>query len=637
MTVIAKSEGNKRRDCGPEQFGSSMELPQDDEARDGRLKTLIVLGKERGYLTYGEMNDHLPEMLEVEQIEGVVSIINVMGISVCDKAPDVENPLATDIPSTAVDENVSEAAEALLSTVSTEFCLSMDPVRMYMRDVGMEDLLSREDEIVIAKRIEEGLGLTILAISACPAVISAILALGDKVASDELRIDEVIDGFNDTQSDEIVSVELHNEELSVGDTDNCDGDEGLAAANLAKMKADAIRRFTRISDLFTEIGEAYQVHGYRSAEYNALQEKISGELMQFRFAQKQVEALCDTIRNLVERVRIHEHNIQELCISQAHMPRSHFIAAFAGNEANLGWMDYELGLKRPYCRVLAGLRDDVEAQQKHLLDLQQAIRLSIKDLKEIHKQMICGEGKARGAKRQMTEANLRLVISIARKYTTNPAHFLDLIQDGNIGLMKAVDRFNYRFGYKFSTYAVWWIRQAIVRSPDYQARAIRIPRFMCDTLDKINRFSRKILQETGTRATAATLALRMGMPEEKIRSTMGIAPTQISMSTPVGEDDDLHLGDVIEDLNTLAPIEAATHGRLRNVIADALDVLTPREAKILRIRFGIETNTDHTLREIGTQFGLTRERVRQIEAEALGKLRNSQRSEQLKGFWEEGC
>jgi RNA polymerase primary sigma factor len=629
--------GKNKQAASAKPDANPVEQLQDVEERRTRLKALILLGKERGYLTYAEINDHLPEMLEVEQIEGVVSMINDMGISVHDQAPDVENQIMSEATPVVADEDAVAEAEAALSTVDSDFGRTTDPVRMYMREMGTVGLLTRADEIVIAKRIEEGLKHMIQAISACPATIAEILMLADKVAKDELRIDEVIDGFIDAQDDVLAAPPMASEddveESEEEEDEESDEDvDAAAAANLAQLKEDALARFAVIADLFTKLGKAYEKYGYRSKQYDKLQSQISEDLMQFRFSAKQVDALCDIMRGLVEEVRSYERSIQELCVTKARMPRPHFIKVFPLNEENLDWVKQEIASKKPYSETLARFQAAIIDQQKKMNELQQRVGIPIKDLKEINKQMTNGEAKARRAKRDMIEANLRLVISIAKKYTNRGLQFLDLIQEGNIGLMKAVDKFEYRRGYKFSTYATWWIRQAITRSIADQARTIRIPVHMIETINKMNRISRQILQETGLEADAPTLAVKMEMPEDKIRKILKIAKEPISMETPVGDDDDSHLGDFIEDSNTLAPVDAAVYDSLRNVTKDILDSLTAREAKVLRMRFGIEMNTDHTLEEVGKQFDVTRERIRQIEAKALRKLRHPSRSEKLKSF-----
>jgi RNA polymerase primary sigma factor len=639
---MATPKDKKKLDKKPLIAIAEMVDPQLDlEARRTRLKALIVLGKERGYLTYAEINDHLPDMLEVEQIEGIASMINDMGIKVCDVAPDAEAMIMTDAAPAVADEDAAEEAEAALTTVDSEFGRTTDPVRMYMREMGTVDLLTREKEIEIAKRIEEGLKHMIQAISACPATIAEILALASKIEKDEFKVDDLIDGFVDLEAEAAAAMAAASEqeaaEVETGEAEEEEEEDEAAsaaavAANLAQLKADALERFAVIADLFTKMGKSYEKYGYRSKQYDKYQSGISEMLMNFRFSAKQVDALCDTMRGLVEEVRRSERAIQELCVNKAKMPRPHFIKVFPGNEDNLAWVKLELQAKKPYSDTLARFEYAIVEQQQHLIDLQRRVGIPIKDLKEINKQMTNGEAKARRAKRDMIEANLRLVISIAKKYTNRGLQFLDLIQEGNIGLMKAVDKFEYRRGYKFSTYATWWIRQAITRSIADQARTIRIPVHMIETINKMNRISRQILQETGLEPDAATLAIKMEMTEDKIHKILKIAKEPISMETPVGDDDDSHLGDFIEDSNTTVPIDAAVYESLRGATADILDSLTQREAKVLRMRFGIEMNTDHTLEEVGKQFDVTRERIRQIEAKALRKLRHPSRSEKLKSF-----
>ena len=610
--------------------------------QQSRIRSLIAKGKEQGYLTYREVNDHLPDDIDPEQVEDIINMINDMGIEVHEVAPDADSIIITaDSPD---DEDAAEeAAAALAATVDPELGRTTDPVRMYMREMGTVGLLTRADEIVIAKRIEEGLKHMIQAISACPATIAAILALADKVSKDEMRIDEVIDGFIEPEeevaatpvapaSTEEASSETEEETNAEEDDEEEEDLEAVAAANLAQLRVDGLVRFAMIAESFTKLGEAYEKSGYRSPEYDLYQAKISEDLMEFRFSAKQVDALCNIMRGLVEEVRSYERSIQELCVIKARMPRPHFIKVFPQNEDNLEWVIHEVAAKKPYSETLSRYQAAIIDQQTKMNTLQLRVGIPIKDLKDINKQMTNGEAKARRAKRDMIEANLRLVISIAKKYTNRGLQFLDLIQEGNIGLMKAVDKFEYRRGYKFSTYATWWIRQAITRSIADQARTIRIPVHMIETINKMNRISRQILQETGFEADAPTLAVKMEMPEDKIRKILKIAKEPISMETPVGDDDDSHLGDFIEDGNSLAPVEAAVYDSLRNVTKDILDSLTAREAKVLRMRFGIEMNTDHTLEEVGKQFDVTRERIRQIEAKALRKLRHPSRSEKLKSF-----
>ena len=624
---------------------SNQPSPVDEETRKTRLKTLIKLGKDRGFLTYAEVNDHLPDdVVDAEQIESIISTFSDMGIQVYDEAPDAETLLMSDNAPTvgADDADVEEQAEQALSTVDSEFGRTTDPVRMYMREMGSVELLTREGEIEIAKRIEDGLKHMIQAISACPTTIAEIIDCADKIAKDEMRIDELIDGVIDPNADEVLE-ELAEEESSVDadedDDDDGDGGDGAASsASLLKLKEDGLARLAEIKALHGKAVSTLQKKGSQDKAYLKLQQKILEEMMAIRFTSKAIERLCDSVRSMVEEARTCERKIQRICVDTVRMPRPHFIKVFPGNELNLEWVESELASSssKAYAGILSRNGPNIIEEQKKLLALQDRIGIPLKELKDINKQMSTGEAKARRAKREMTEANLRLVISIAKKYTNRGLQFLDLIQEGNIGLMKAVDKFEYRRGYKFSTYATWWIRQAITRSIADQARTIRIPVHMIETINKMNRISRQILQETGVEADPATLAKKMDMPEEKIRKILKISKEPISMETPIGDDDDSHLGDFIEDAATLAPTDAALFSSLRFITKDVLDTLTPREAKVLRMRFGIEMNTDHTLEEVGKQFDVTRERIRQIEAKALRKLRHPSRSDKLRSFLDSG-
>jgi len=604
------------------------------EARRTQLKNLIILGKERGFLTYAEINDHLPdEVLDADQIEGVISMINDMGIQVYDEAPDAETLLMQEAAPAVADEDVVAEAEQALTTVDSEFGRTTDPVRMYMREMGSVDLLTREGEIEIAKRIEEGLRHMVQAISSCPLTIQQILDMAAQVEKDELRIDELIDGFVE------VEAESSAQDAAAGDSEDESEDEddedtsaAVAAANLAQLKAEALAQFDFIRKAYKKAQNALTKYGLGSAQHLKAQTEVTELLMAIRFSVRQVDNLCEQIRTAVEEVRSHERQIMDFCVNRAGMPRTHFIKTFPGNETNLAWLDKEIAAKKGYCSTLARLQYEIKAHQESLIAMQDRVGLPIKNLKDINKQMSTGEAKARRAKREMIEANLRLVISIAKKYTNRGLQFLDLIQEGNIGLMKAVDKFEYRRGYKFSTYATWWIRQAITRSIADQARTIRIPVHMIETINKMNRISRQILQETGVEPDPATLAVKMEMPEDKIRKIMKIAKEPISMETPIGDDEDSHLGDFIEDASTLSPDDSAIYANLRDATREVLDSLTSREAKVLRMRFGIEMNTDHTLEEVGKQFDVTRERIRQIEAKALRKLRHPSRSEKLRSF-----
>ena len=613
--------------------------PLDAEARKMRLKALNKLGKERGYLTYAEINDHLPDdVVDAESIEAIISTFSEMSIQVFDEAPAAEDLLMSDTAASAADDEEVEAqAEQALSTVDSEFGRTTDPVRMYMREMGTVELLTREGEIEIAKRIEEGLKHMIQAISACPTTIVDILDMAAKVESDEMRIDELVDGLIDPNAVEEAPAaempEAEDEEAEDEDEEDEGGASGAASASLLQLKTDALERFKTIKGIHTKMQKALASKGSQDKAYLKLLQQLSDELMNIRFTSRSIERLCDSVRGMVEQVRGCERKIQQICVDRVKMPRPHFIQSFPGNEINLDWADAEVAAApKTYVAILTRNAPDIKEEQKKLLALQDRIGISLKELKEINKQMSTGEAKARRAKREMTEANLRLVISIAKKYTNRGLQFLDLIQEGNIGLMKAVDKFEYRRGYKFSTYATWWIRQAITRSIADQARTIRIPVHMIETINKMNRITRQILQETGLEPDPATLAKKMDMPEDKIRKIMKISKEPISMETPIGDDDDSHLGDFIEDQLTLAPADAAMYSSLRGVTKEILDTLTTREAKVLRMRFGIEMNTDYPLEEVGKQFDVTRERIRQIEAKALRKLRHPSRSERLRSF-----
>ena len=614
--------------------------PLDAEARKMRLKALIKLGKERGYLTYAEINDHLPDdVVDAESIEAIISTFSEMSIQVFDEAPAAEDLLMSDTAAAATDDEEVEAqAEQALSTVDSEFGRTTDPVRMYMREMGSVELLTREGEIEIAKRIEEGLKHMIQAISACPTTIVDILDMAAKVETDEMRIDELVDGLIDPNAvEEAPAAEMPEADDEENDEEDDEegegGGGGAAAASLLQLKTDALERFKTIKGIHAKMQKALSSKGSQDKAYLKLLQQLSDELMNIRFTSRSIERLCDNVRGMVEQVRGCERKIQQICVDRVKMPRPHFIQSFPGNEINLDWADAEVAAApKTYVAILTRNAPDIKEEQKKLLALQDRIGISLKELKDINKQMSTGEAKARRAKREMTEANLRLVISIAKKYTNRGLQFLDLIQEGNIGLMKAVDKFEYRRGYKFSTYATWWIRQAITRSIADQARTIRIPVHMIETINKMNRISRQILQETGVEPDPATLAKKMDMPEDKIRKIMKISKEPISMETPIGDDDDSHLGDFIEDSATLAPADAAMYSSLRGVTKEILDTLTTREAKVLRMRFGIEMNTDHTLEEVGKQFDVTRERIRQIEAKALRKLRHPTRSDKLRSF-----
>ena len=602
--------------------------------RRQELKTLIKMGKTRGFLTHQEINDHLPEKLINEEIlEAIVSMLNDMGIAVYEQAPDAATLLIQGSTSpTATEEEAEEAAEAALSTVDSEFGRTTDPVRMYMREMGTVELLTREGEIEIAKRIEGGLQAMMLAISASPTTIAEILAMAAKIRAGEMQISEAVDGFvSDDEADDYVAEEDFDEFDEEDDDDGAGGSKALTK-KLEELKNAALAKLDSLAVNFDKMRKAFEKDGYKSPNYNKAQTAISAELMTIRFTVKTIEKLCDILRSQVDDVRRFEREIRKIVVDKCGMPQDHFIKTFPPNVLNLQWAEKEVASGKPYANIMSRNLPAIQELQQKLIDIQGKAVVPLDDLKGINKRMNEGEKASRDAKKEMIEANLRLVISIAKKYTNRGLQFLDLIQEGNIGLMKAVDKFEYRRGYKFSTYATWWIRQAITRSIADQARTIRIPVHMIETINKMNRISRQHLQEFGFEPDAPTLAEKMEMPEDKIRKIMKIAKEPISMQTPIGDDDDSHLGDFIEDTNNTAPIEAAMQAGLREVVKDILDSLTPREAKVLRMRFGIEMSTDHTLEEVGKQFDVTRERIRQIEAKALRKLKHPSRSDKLRSF-----
>ncbi|MDH3620369.1 MAG: RNA polymerase sigma factor RpoD [Gammaproteobacteria bacterium] len=586
-----------------------------------QLKDLIARGKEQGYLTYVEVNDHLPnDIVDPEQIEDIVNMINDMGITVYEEAPETESKTLTDTPAT--DEDAVEEAEAALASVDAEFGRTTDPVRMYMREMGTVELLTRQGEIEIAKRIEDGLNQVKYHMVHFPPTVEALLEVADRVIGGETRMQDFVVGFIDPNApDEI--------KPPAPKTDDDDDDEVVDTGpdpDEVKARVKVIRRHFNRSMKYLE------KYGQKDKRTAKAQDDCALQIMELKLAPKLFDALVRNLRDVVSIIRSQERLVMQLCVRDAGMPRKDFLSSFPKSETDFAWIDKHIRAKRKHSSILAKLKDDVLRAQRKLIAVEVATRLSIAEIKEINRQMSIGEAKARRAKKEMVEANLRLVISIAKKYTNRGLQFLDLIQEGNIGLMKAVDKFEYRRGYKFSTYATWWIRQAITRSIADQARTIRIPVHMIETINKLNRISRQMLQEMGREPLPDELAERMEMPEDKVRKVLKIAKEPISMETPIGDDEDSHLGDFIEDQTVHSPVDSATTSGLKETTHSVLAGLTPREAKVLRMRFGIDMNTDHTLEEVGKQFDVTRERIRQIEAKALRKLRHPTRSDQLRSF-----
>ncbi len=598
---------------------------------------------EQGYLTYAEVNDHLPEDIsDPEQVEDIIRMINDMGINVFETAPDADALLLAEADT---DEAAAEEAAAALAAVESDIGRTTDPVRMYMREMGTVELLTREGEIEIAKRIEEGIREVMSAIAQFPGTVDSILADYNRIVAEGGRLSDVLSGYIDPDDGSLPAEEVEPVNLKDDSADSKEKDDEEEESDDSSDSDDegdggpdpeeARLRFTAVSEQLDKAKKALKKHGRGSKQATAELTGLAELFMPIKLVPKQFDALVARVRSALEGVRAQERAIMQLCVRDARMPRADFLRLFPNHETDEKWVDSVLKSKPKYAEAIERLRDDILRNQQKLAALESEVELTVAEIKEINRAMSIGEAKARRAKKEMVEANLRLVISIAKKYTNRGLQFLDLIQEGNIGLMKAVDKFEYRRGYKFSTYATWWIRQAITRSIADQARTIRIPVHMIETINKLNRISRQMLQEMGREPTPEELGERMDMPEDKIRKVLKIAKEPISMETPIGDDEDSHLGDFIEDSTMQSPIEMATSESLKESTREVLAGLTAREAKVLRMRFGIDMNTDHTIEEVGKQFDVTRERIRQIEAKALRKLRHPSRSEHLRSFLDE--
>ncbi|AKU56089.1 RNA polymerase sigma factor RpoD [Vibrio parahaemolyticus] len=619
-----------------------------DQNPQSQLKLLVIKGKEQGYLTYAEVNDHLPaEIVDSEQVEDIIQMINDMGIKVVETAPDADD-LALNDDTNITDEDAAEAAAAALSSVESEIGRTTDPVRMYMREMGTVELLTREGEIDIAKRIEEGINQVQSSVAEYPGTIPYILEQFDKVQAEELRLTDLISGFVDPDADdttaptathigsELSETQLEEEdEEDLEDDEESDDDSDDSEEDVGIDPELALEKFNQLRSTYQNLQLAINEYGYDSPKATVANEMMLDVFKEFRLTPKQFDHLVNELRTAMDRVRTQERLIMKSVVEYGKMPKKSFIALFTGNESSDAWLDEILASDKPYAEKIKRNEEEIRRSIAKLKMIEEETSLNVQNIKDISRRMSIGEAKARRAKKEMVEANLRLVISIAKKYTNRGLQFLDLIQEGNIGLMKAVDKFEYRRGYKFSTYATWWIRQAITRSIADQARTIRIPVHMIETINKLNRISRQMLQEMGREPLPEELAERMQMPEDKIRKVLKIAKEPISMETPIGDDEDSHLGDFIEDTTLELPLDSATATSLKMATKDVLAGLTPREAKVLRMRFGIDMNTDHTLEEVGKQFDVTRERIRQIEAKALRKLRHPSRSETLRSFLDE--